>query len=141
MAMPLLDIDVLIERSTIKIDGVLYELRNPPELSIFEGRVVFRLQKFMAETMAIEEPREDLEAEVERLLRRVVEIVLIAPQEIKDRLSPFHRLQIAEAFTNLDRAKTTPAPAESPVPAAQAEEAPSVEPGEAPPADPGNGAS
>lgn len=96
---PVLDLSTLIpERPPVRIDGTVYHLRSPEELTLAEGHKFTlwgrKLQKLGQDP--------DRRAEFEALLRIVADFVLVdASPEVRARLLPHHHLAIIEVFTVL----------------------------------------
>lgn len=96
---PLLDIETLIERPKIRIDGELYEILSPDEISAVdaqrfgaEGR---RIDALSGKDSLSDKERKDLT----KMLRDISDRVMVGvPEEIREKLSDQHRLQVAEAF-------------------------------------------
>lgn len=94
----LLDLNTLIERPTIAIDGKKYEIRSPDELSIIES------QQFTFWGAAIEElsQEEGKEEELQVLIDKVADAVLIGvPANVRAKLSGVQKHQVIEVFTVL----------------------------------------
>lgn len=99
-AAPLLDLDTLIARPVITIDGVEYEIRSPGELSVVEshrfGRWGNRIDALTAEDGA------KAEAELTALIASTARAILIdVPDDVFDRLSGANRWAIIDLFTGL----------------------------------------
>lgn len=108
---PLLTLDTLIERPSIAIDGALFALRTPDDLSLVEhhryARLAGRLDVLMQR--AIQAPEDaETERELTATLDQMGRIVLDAPDVVHARLKDTHRLAIVTAFTTLLRAPLTP---------------------------------
>jgi hypothetical protein len=110
MAEPVLDLNTLVERRTIRIDGAPYELTNHSEVSILDyyriGRQSERLDAMVnqPEAMAPEQVEE-----LQRLLNELVRFVLRAPDDVHARLNDIQKLQIISVFTDLQRGAAAPA--------------------------------
>ena len=95
---PLLDLDTLVSRPKVRIDGELYEILSPNELSVLDcqrimqwGREIDRLSK-----------AGDQDAELERTVDTVARKVLVGvPEAIWSKLSGFHKMQVAMVFSGL----------------------------------------
>ncbi|MDP2131959.1 MAG: hypothetical protein U0975_09970 [Erythrobacter sp.] len=97
---PLLDLDTLIERPFITIDGRRFEIRSPSELSVVEshrfGRWGNRIEALTAED------GDAAEAELNDLIARVSKGILIdVPDTVFDKLSGANRWAIIDVFTGL----------------------------------------
>lgn len=94
----LLDLDTLVERPKIAIDGSIYEIPAPDELSIAE------CQKFTIWGREIEALSKDEEAgdKLDELIGKVAAFVLREiPAEIQAKLKPIHKMQVVSVFTRL----------------------------------------
>ena len=100
----LLDLDTLVSRSTIKIDGEEYELRAGDEFSAVENhrlrRRGLRIGTLMDKNAALKEAEEK---ELSRLLDELCREILLAPDEVHARLRDTHRFLIAKTFTRLQQ--------------------------------------
>lgn len=102
MAEPILDLNTLVERPKIKIDGEVYEILSPEELSVVDhqrfgiwGR---RIDALMAKpkTTAAEQK------ELAQILGDLTDRILVGvPEELREKLSDTHRLEVAEVFIRL----------------------------------------
>lgn len=118
---PILNIDTLITRQTVTIDGVAYELRTDKELTIFAlARLERAAQRIEQIEDATAEPTPDQAAEYDLLLRQVVELILIAPAAVHAKLLTAHREAIMWTFIRLSRPSLVPTrarrPPETPTP-------------------------
>lgn len=94
---PILDLDTLIDRPTIRVDGNLYELWSPEELSVLDSQY-FTRQGREIEELAKADDTEALAALIGKVCRRCfVEI----PDDVFAKLSPPQRTAIVEAFSGL----------------------------------------
>ena len=105
---PVLDLSTLIpDRPPIRIDGQLYHLRSPDELTLAEshrfsrwGQELERLGKASETLGHIGEARGD--TRLEDLLRVVARAALAdVPEDVAAKLTPHHCLAIVEVFTVL----------------------------------------
>ncbi len=94
---PVLDLNTLIDRPKVSIDGKTYDLYSAEELSILES------QWFTVKGQEIEAAaNKDNQEEVEELVSDVCKRCLVAcPDEVFDRLSGSHKMAITELFTRL----------------------------------------
>jgi hypothetical protein len=105
---PLLDLHTLIERPTVKIDGVEYELRTPGELTLEE-----RARSGVISTVLRAEPASPSPEEAAKLsqaLDQMCRMVLLAPDAVHVRLRDEHRFSIAGAFIALSMMMRRPQP-------------------------------
>lgn len=94
---PILDLDTLFDRPTVRIDGKLYELWSPDELSVFDSQYFTRAGREIEE-LAKGDDVEGLAALIGKVCRRcLVEI----PDEVFGKLSPPQKTAIVEAFSGL----------------------------------------
>lgn len=97
---PLLDLDTLIVRQTIAIDGVRYEIINPDEMSVIasqragnRGRRIDEISKGAPESE---------EGELDRLVDEAAHAILVdVPHEIFAKLSGAQKLAVVDVFTGL----------------------------------------
>lgn len=97
----LLNLDTLVSRSTVRIDGIEYELLSPDEVSILDFKRLVRPGARMVEIEALPEPTAEEKAEYDRILDRQCRQVLLAPDEVHQRLKGAQRDQILAAFLEL----------------------------------------
>lgn len=96
----LLDLDTLVERHFITIDGVAYDLRSPGELSVADSQRFGRWGKRI-EALQLDETDAGL-AELEELVAKVAKAILIdVPDEVYAGLSGTQRWAIIDLFTGL----------------------------------------
>ncbi|MEO9612636.1 MAG: hypothetical protein ABJG86_09715 [Nitratireductor sp.] len=95
---PLLDLDTLIERPTIRVDGKTYELRSPDELSIFDSQYYSAKGREIEKLAAAGDAIDELTALIEKLAGQ---IILGMPETVFNALSQAHKLSIVEVFTGL----------------------------------------
>lgn len=101
-AEPLLEIDTLVDRPKIVIDGYLYDILSPDELSVVDH------QRFAAQGRRMEElmTRRSLTKAQERELTDIVDglsqrVMVGVPEEVRAKLTSAHRLNVLEVFTTL----------------------------------------
>ena len=97
---PLLDLDTLIDRDRVAIDGDLYEILSPDELSVIDshrfGRWGKRIEQ-LAETDG-----DEAEAELDELVGKVSRKILVAvPDEVFAKLPGSQRWAVIDLFTGL----------------------------------------
>lgn len=98
MTQPLLDLETLIRRPTVAIDGVSYELLSADELSVLDshrfhlwGRRLEQLQQG-----DVEDP--EMQDLIDTIARRVLVDV---PEDVFAKLTGIHKIAVAEVFTAL----------------------------------------
>ncbi len=102
MAENMLDINTLIERPIVGIDGKPYEIIAPEELSIVAGAKVARLGRRLDEKMKLDHPTEADEAALAQVLKDLTEIIMApVPEEVRDKLGDAQKLAVIEVFTML----------------------------------------
>ena len=99
---PILELSTLIERPKISIDGKLYELLSPDELSIITFQRFGYWAQRIGEIMSGGEIEPKQEEELSRLIVELTDRVMIdVPQEVRDNLGDSQRMQVAEVFIQL----------------------------------------
>ncbi|KKM71008.1 hypothetical protein LCGC14_1435010 [marine sediment metagenome] len=98
---PLLSLDTLVVRRTVVIDGGVYEVLSPSELSIIDhhrlARKGTRLEELLAKADASDAELEEIGKTLDELCR----YVLKAPDDVHKKLTDTHRLLVTQAFTEL----------------------------------------
>lgn len=95
---PLLDLNTLIERPQIAIDGKRYEILSPDELSILDS------QRFERWGRQIEELARDdsRSAELDALIDKVTDQIMVGvPDVVRAKLSKGHKVRVIAVFTGL----------------------------------------
>lgn len=100
---PLLDLSTLIQRETIRIDGIVYDLRNSGELTIFDLAHLERTSERVHQLDQLAEPSTDERDEYGRLLAKAVPLILDAPPEVHAKLSTAQREAILWTFIGLSQ--------------------------------------
>lgn len=100
-------------RRSVRIDGQLYEIVNPDELSIAKQARLETFARLLRDLVSSGEADEADEARMEADAEMLINAVLKAPPDIKARLSSLHRLRILNAVFQ------RPAPEPSSPPAIQ----------------------
>lgn len=95
---PILDLNTLIERPTIKVDGKVYELLSPDELSILDSQRLTRWGREIEVLATDEEKSDELDALVSQAARKVLADM---PDKVFAKLSASHRFSVVEVFTGL----------------------------------------
>ncbi len=95
---PILDLNTLIKRPKVGIDGVLYEILSPDELSVVDSQR-FALWGTRVSDLASDETKGlDLEELVDDLARK---IAVGVPESLMNKLSGVKKYQLIEVFTLL----------------------------------------
>lgn len=100
---PLLDLTTLIQRETIRVDGVVYDLRNSSELTIFDLARLQRTADRVHQLDQIAEPTVDERDEYARLVEKAVRVILDAPEAVHTKLSTAQREAILWTFIGLSQ--------------------------------------
>lgn len=93
------------ETAHVAIDGVLYPILHPDQLSIAQIKRMEREAPELGRLMQLDELTPEQEAEIDRLLQSACATVLEAPEDVRARLSDAQRIAVIEAFTQLRTAK------------------------------------
>jgi acid phosphatase family membrane protein YuiD len=103
MADPILDLSTLVDRPKIRIDGTLYELRSPDELSVLDSQRLTSAGKRIDALAGASDPAgEDDSGELAGLIDDVTRRVLVEiPETVFESLSQIQKLSICEVFTGL----------------------------------------
>lgn len=97
---PLLDLDTLVERPCITIDGERYAIRSPGELSVVESHRFGRWGKRIEELDG--EDGDAAEAELDALVAKVCKAILVdVPDDVFAKLPGTQRWAIIDLFTAL----------------------------------------
>ena len=97
---PLLDLDTLIVRPAIVIDGERYEILHPNEMSVLAShRIGRRGQRIDELTVS---PEDGAAGELDELVDTVArEVAVGVPATVFEKLSGTHKLAIVDVFTGL----------------------------------------
>ncbi|AEQ50748.1 hypothetical protein [Pelagibacterium halotolerans] len=101
---PLLDLQTLIERPIIKVDGNAYELYSPDELTIIQSQWFTRAGQ-QIEALG---KGDDEQALLDKLTEVARRALVAMPEEVFAKLTDRHKTAIVQVFTSLllgDRAK------------------------------------
>lgn len=94
----LLNLDTLVTRPAIEVDGVRYELLSPDELSVLESQRFF---KWAQRLDVLREAGEESE-EADAIVAMIASAAVVAmPEDVFGRLSGIQKLRVAEVFTAL----------------------------------------
>lgn len=113
MAEPLLDLDTLTRRPTVRIDGQPYDLRTLDDFSLVEGHRHWRESERLSDLVhRVATLTADEESDAEQLIEAYCRRMVVAPPTVLDRLTPGQRVQIVATFALLPRTRrpTTGAP-------------------------------
>lgn len=109
---PLLSLQTFCEHKQVAIDGTLYNLVNPGELSILDYHRISKRGQRAQELMDKNAELTDAEVrELTELLDSLCRMILDAPDELHGRLRDTHRLQVVTVFCDLQRDQMSPRPA------------------------------
>lgn len=105
-AEPLLELDSLIERPKIKIDGELYEIAAPEELSVIDTQRVASLGRRLDNLL-----KQEGAAQAKILQDTLGDIIAIVmspvPADVRARLSDGQKMSVVEVFSMLSLARKT----------------------------------
>lgn len=95
---PLLDLNTLIERPKIKIDGKDYEIFSPDELSVLDSQR-FTIWGTQLEKLGADKSKAD---ELEILIEKAARAAFVdIPDDVFAKLSGMQKLSVVEVFTML----------------------------------------
>lgn len=99
---PVLDLQTLVERPIIGIDGKPYEILSPEELSAVDLQRFASMGREMETLYGKDSLTEDEERRLSDLLVTLTDRIMVGvPAEIRGKLLDSHRHAVAEVFTNL----------------------------------------
>lgn len=102
MSKALLDLDSLVVRPTIMIDGKSYEILSPDELPVLTSHMLTVKSKRYDELMQKNDLAHEEREELSSLVRMVSDKIMTpVPLEVTAKLSDAHRLSVIEAFSTL----------------------------------------
>ena len=97
-----LEIETLLPKDVVKVDGVKYELRQPDQLlSLFDYTRFERLLDRVLELTSKDEITPAENDELERAADRMTRIVLDAPEAVHAKLTPRQRMKVIMSFHRL----------------------------------------
>jgi len=115
MAEPLLTLDTLVERRTIKINGVAYPLKTVEEVPLLEYHRLAIKEGEIKELFGKKDLTLDELGTLASGIDDVCRSVLVAPDEVHRALHEAHKMQIIQVFTQLQRGEVkTPTAPEDP---------------------------
>lgn len=99
---PVLDLQTLIERPHVRIDGILYEIRSPEEISLLDAARIAALGNRLSELFSIAELSTAEEREIGEVVDQLYSKVNASiPDEVTERLPDDFKISIIEVFTTL----------------------------------------
>lgn len=99
-AAPVLDLDTLIARPCVEIDGARYDILSPDEISVIDSHRFGVAGKRIEELAGL--TGEEVEAELTQIIDQVARKVAVGvPDEVFAKLSGSHRWAIVDVFTGL----------------------------------------
>ena len=114
MADSVLKLSTLIDRPTIIIDGVSYEIMSPDELSVLDHHRLSSQGKALEALMNVESLDDEGEKKLSSLLHNISNFIMVGvPDDIRSKLSDAMRTEISEVFTTLPLLKHLSAMSES----------------------------
>lgn len=108
---PVLSLSTVLTRQRVEIDGTLFELRHVDELSWLVYRGHAETYRKAGMLLHAKDRSPEQEAQLDAILPGLMRVLLIAPDEVLDRLNNEQRFAIATVFSLPLLAKTTPAQA------------------------------
>lgn len=103
---PVLSLSTVLERQRIDIDGTLYELRHPDELTWLVYRGHADTYRQAATILTTPERSPEQAAQLDALLPALMRVLVVAPDAVLDRLNNDQRFAIATVFSWLLLPKT-----------------------------------
>ena len=102
MAGPLLDLDTLVTRPFIRIDGEICEILSPDELPVLTSHSLASKGRRMDELMKLPELNRDQRGELQALVEQISDTIMDpVPKPLRAKLSEAQRMSVIEAFTAL----------------------------------------
>lgn len=99
---PLLDLDTVIIRPAITLDGERYEIIAPDELPLETSHLMAAKGRRMQQLQTASELNRDQAGELRAIVRQLANIVMApVPEAVREKLGDAQRLQVIEAFTAL----------------------------------------
>lgn len=98
---PVLTLSSIVTRKKIRIDGELYDLRNPDELPWLAYRHRADEYQRAGVLLSLKSRTKKQEQELDRLLPKLVAALVVAPAAVLARLSHEHQLGIVAVFFGL----------------------------------------
>lgn len=98
---PVLTLSSIVTRKRIRIDGTLYDLRNPDELPWLAYRHRAGEYQRAGVLLALKKRTKAQEQELDRLLPKLVAALVVAPASVLAKLSHEHQLGIVAVFFGL----------------------------------------
>ncbi len=98
MPEPILNLDTLVVRPTVEIDGKSYEILSVEELSVLDSRRFSLWAGRLDELQSSEEDNPELDELVDTITRKVLVGV---PDDVFAKLSGTHKVAVVEVFTGL----------------------------------------
>lgn len=96
---PILDLDTLVIRPVVQIDGVRHEMLSPAELTLRQSHQV---AVWARKLEALQQADEEIDAEASEIVAALVQLVMPdLPESIFNKLGDENRLAIAQSFTAL----------------------------------------
>lgn len=101
-----LNIETLIERPTIDIDGTLYEILSPDELSIIQHHSFAATGRRLEELMKSDQLDENEAHEMQAIVTDISDEIMVGvPDDIAEKLTDAQRLAVLDVFTALPAKK------------------------------------
>lgn len=98
----LLNLDTLIDRPKIRIDGDLHEIVSPDELDVITSHLLAAQGRRMEELMKAGELSDDDKEELRSIIAQLSNAIMApVPVPVRAKLSDSQRLSVIESFTAL----------------------------------------
>lgn len=108
MADPILKVETLVERPQVEIDGNMYEILSPDELSLFQSQKIGSLGRKLDRYLKADELNDTGQKQLDFTLQGLVEIIMApVPIEVRAKLNQAQLHSVIEAFTWLSLARKT----------------------------------
>lgn len=102
MGKVLLNLDTLVVRPKISIDGRPFEILSPEELPVLTSHLLASKGARMEKLTMTAELGEDEEAELTSLVYEISDVIMgPVPADVRDKLSEAQRISVIEAFSTL----------------------------------------
>ncbi|MEP9402035.1 hypothetical protein [Sphingomonas sp. VNH70] len=101
-----LNLETLVDRPKISIDGVQYEILSPDELALLTSHRVAALGRKLDKLLKADELNATGEKQLSATLEEMIAIIMEpVPVAVRARLSDAHKMSVVEVFTMLSLAR------------------------------------
>ncbi len=102
MTASVLDISTLIERLKITVDGELYEIMSPDELSVLDHHRLEAWGRRLNQLMELDRLDDNEQREASAVLGSISDFIMVGvPEGVRTKLTDAHRLEVSSVFTGL----------------------------------------